>query len=352
MIAMASGAAKRTVADEAGLSPERQLHLYEQMVLARRLSERIFQLQRAGIVPLAIPCDGHEAVQVGSALALPADPARRIVYPYYRSLAAVLAYGMTPLDLLLGFFAKQNDPSSGGHQMPAHYCRRDLNIVTTSSVIATQILHAAGAAYAAKLRRTGQVVVTYFGDGATSEGDFHEGLNFAAIHKLPVVFVCENNGYAISVPQRKQMAITDVADRAAAYGLTGACVDGNDPEAVYEVTRAAVERATGGGGPTLIEAKTYRLAAHTSDDDDKGYRPPEEIALWRRERDPLVRYAATLAARGLLDEVRRALIEEDARRTILAAIDAAEAAPDPDPADVAVPVFYTPVVPGRGAVPA
>lgn len=333
---------------ESGIAPELQLRLYETMVLARRLSERLLQLQRAGIVPLAVPCDGHEAAQVGSALAMPRE--RTIVYPYYRSLAAVLAYGMTPTDLVLGFYAKQNDPSTGGHQMPGHYSRRDLDIVTTSSVIATQIPHAAGAAYAAKVRRTGQVVITYFGEGATSEGDFHEGVNFAAIHKLPVIFVCENNQYAISVPQTKQMAIANVADRAPAYGIAGTVVDGNDVEAVHRATRGAVERALAGEGPTLIEAKTYRLAPHTSDDDDRGYRPEEEKEFWRRERDPVSRYAAVLEERGLLDEAGKAEIAARVRAAIDEATAAAEASPDPDPADIAIPIYYTPRVPGRGQV--
>jgi 2-oxoisovalerate dehydrogenase E1 component alpha subunit len=322
-----------------GIAPETQLRLYETMVLARRLSERLFQLQRAGIIPLAVPCDGHEAAQVGSALALPQEPAQRIVYPYYRSLAAVLAYGMTPLDILLSGHAKATDPSTGGRQMPAHYSRSDLNIITTSSVIATQIPHAVGAAYAAKLRKTGQVAITYFGEGATSQGDFHEGLNFASIHKLPVIFVCENNGYAISVPQTKQMAIEHVADRALAYAMPGVTVDGNDVEAVYLATQEAVRRALAGDGPTLIEAKTYRLAPHTSDDDDRGYRPPEEIALWRRERDPLTRYATTLEERGLLDAAGRAAIDERVRREIAEATTAAEAAPDPTPESIGAHLF-------------
>lgn len=319
------------------LAPDVQLRAYETMVLARRLSERLLQMQRAGAIPLAIPCDGHEAAQVGSALAMPRE--RAVVYPYYRSLAAVLAYGMTPLDIMLAAYAKRTDPSTGGRQMPGHYSRADLNIVTQSSEIATQIPHAAGAAYAAKLRRTGQVVITYFGDGATSEGDFHEGLNFAAVHRVPAIFVCENNGYAISVPQRKQMAIQNIADRAAAYGIAGVTIDGNDPEAVYEVTLAAAERAMAGDGPTLIEAKTYRFAPHTSDDDDKGYRPPDEIARWRRERDPIARYAARLLERGVLDEAGRDAIEGRVRAASADASREAQAAPDPAPRDLATALY-------------
>ncbi len=345
MATSAARAAERGAAGSGEIPAETQLRIYETMVLARRLSERLLQLQRAGIVPLAVPCDGHEAIQVGSALAMPRE--RTIVYPYYRSLAAVLAYGMTPLDLVLGFYAKRDDPSTGGHQMPGHYSRRDLNIVTTSSVVGTQLVHAAGAAYAAKVRKSGQVAITYIGEGGTSEGDFHEALNFAAIHKLPVLFVVENNQYAISVPLTKQMAVANVADRAAAYGMPGVIVDGNDAEACYLATRDAVARALAGDGPTLLEAKTYRLAPHTSDDDDRGYRPLEEIAMWRRERDPVPRFAATLEARGLLDEAGTAAIAARVRAAIDDATARAEASPDPDPADIHIPVFSTPEVPGR-----
>lgn len=338
----------RDAAEPGDIPAETQLRCYETMLLARRLSERLLQLQRAGVMPLAVPCDGHEAIQVGSALAMPRE--RTIVYPYYRSLAAILAYGMTPFDVALAFFARQQDPSTGGHQMPGHYSRRDLNIVTTSSVVATQLLHAAGAAYAAKVRRSGQVAIAYIGEGGTSEGDFHEALNFAAVHRLPVIFVVENNQYAISVPVAKQMAVPNVADRAPAYGVAGAIVDGNDVEACYRATREAADRALAGDGPTLLEAKTYRLAPHTSDDDDRGYRPAEEIDLWRRERDPLPRYARVLEGRGLLDAARREELAARVRAAIDEAIDRAEASPNPDPADLHIPVFYTPTVPGRGEV--
>lgn len=336
-----------SVTPQAGsdLAPELQLRIYETMLLARRLSERLLQLQRAGVVPLAVPCDGHEATQIASALAMPRG--ETVVYPYYRSLAAVLAFGMTPRDLLLAFYARRDDPSSGGHQMPGHYSRRDLNIVTTSSVVATQIPHAAGAAYAAKVRRTGQVVITYFGEGATSEGDFHEGVNFAAIHTLPVLFICENNRYAISVPQSHQMAVANVADRAAGYGIAGLTVDGNDAEAVYHATREAVARAQAGAGPTLLECQTYRTAPHTSDDDDRGYRPREEVELWKRERDPISRYARVLAGRGLLDEAKQAELDARVRQAIDDATAFAERSPDPDPTDLAVPVYCAPEVSGR-----
>jgi len=286
--------------DVSGLDRELLLKMYEKMWQARRVSERALALHRAGVIHLAVPSDGHEAVQIGTALAMP--PGRTIVFPYYRSWAAVQGYDMTPLDIFMAVFAKSEDPSSGGRQMPGHFSRPDLRIITTSSVIATLIPHAAGAALAAKIRKSDDLVITYFGDGATSEGDFHEGLNWAGIYKLPVIFVCENNGIAISVPLEKQSAVQDLAIRAKAYGMPGVIVDGNDVVAVYKATRTAAERAERGEGPTLLEAKTYRTAPHTSDDDDRGYRPKEITELWKRERDPLLRFETALRAAGLADD--------------------------------------------------
>ncbi len=308
------------------------LAIYERMVLARTLSARAFALHRAGLIDNAVPADGHEGTQVGSALAMPRE--RAIVYPYYRSMAAALAFGMTPYELLLAYFAKEQDPASGGRQMPAHYAKREIGIVTTSSVVATQIPHAVGAAYAAKVRRTGQIAITYFGEGASSQGDFHEALNFAAIHRLPAIFVCENNGFAISVPQRLQMAVASVADRAPGYGLAGISVDGADARAVYRATCAAVRRAEAGAGPTLIEARVASLAPHTTDDDDRGYRDAATIARDKAKRDPLPRLEGSLREAGLLDEARIAAIAARCRAEVNAADEAAQAAADPEAASL------------------
>ncbi len=196
-------------------------------------------------------------------------PGTDVWLPYYRDLGVVLTAGMTPYEVFLGVFAKADDPSSGGRQMPAHWGSRRLGIISGSSPIATQVPHAAGIACAARYRGEDTVVGCWFGDGATSEGDWHEGLNFSGIHRLPVIFVCENNQYAISVPQSKQMAVKDVASRAEGYGFPGVVVDGNDVLACYGAMKRAHERARAGEGPTLIECKTYRFMPHTSDDDDK-----------------------------------------------------------------------------------
>src|SRR6266550_2764870 len=236
-----------------GLSDEQALRIYEVMRLARAVDERMWLINRQGRAPFVISCQGQEGAQVGIAAAL--RPGSDWVAPYYRDAGVVLWFGMTARDQMLSFFARREDPNSGGRQMPGHF--------------ATRRLHAAGVALASKQRKEDAVTAAFFGEGAASQGDTHEAMNFAGIHKLAVVFVCENNGYAISVPHSHQMAIQNVADRAAGYGFPGVVVDGNDVLACYEVARQAVERARRGEGPTLIEAKTYRFTAHSSDDDDK-----------------------------------------------------------------------------------
>ncbi len=265
----------RTPHDQLGLTDDDLLSMYRIALMARLIDEAAFRQNRMGRAPFVVPVSGHEGCQIGTAWAM-----RRgtdIWLPYYRDLAVVLVAGMTPYEVFLGIFSKADDPSSGGRQMPAHWGSRRLGIITGSSPIATQVPHAAGIAYAVKYRGEDAVVASWFGDGATSEGDWHEGLNFAGIHKLPVIFVCENNHYAISVPQSKQMAVRDVADRAAGYGFPGVVVDGNDVLACYGAMKDAHERARAGEGPTLIECKTYRFLPHTSDDDDRTYRSREEV---------------------------------------------------------------------------
>jgi 2-oxoisovalerate dehydrogenase E1 component alpha subunit len=220
---------------------------------------------------------------------------------------------------------------TGGRQMPAHYGLASRRILTSGSPVATQIPHAAGAALASKIRGDGGLSIVYFGDGASSKGDFHEGLNFAAIHKLPVIFICENNHYAISVPTSKQMAVRSVADRAVGYGMAGAAVDGTDPLAVYRCTMEAAERARGGDGPTLIESNVPRLTPHSSDDDDRRYRPEQERQE-ARHHDPIDVFGHYLHQYGLMDDEGEAAIRERVRQTVDAALAEAEAAATPDPA--------------------
>ncbi|MEA2598661.1 MAG: 2-oxoisovalerate dehydrogenase component alpha subunit [Thermomicrobiales bacterium] len=316
-------------AGDAGLSQETLREMYTFVALARALDERIWQLNRAGKAPFVVSGQGHEAAQVGAAFAL--DRSKDIIFPYYRDLALSLVFGLSSRDVMMGVLARGDDPVSGARQMPAHYGSAKLRIISGSSVVGTQIPQATGTAYAAKLRGTGQVSLVAFGEGATSEGDFHEACNFAGIHDLPVIFFCENNRYAISVPQSKQVAIDNIADRASGYGFPGVVVDGTDLLAVYQVVKDAADRARRGDGPTLVEAKLYRFHPHSSDDDDRFYRNPDEVKAWRAH-DPLARFEAHLRELGALDHEASAEIAARIRREVDDATDAAEQAPQPDPA--------------------
>ncbi len=322
-----------------GLSGDDLLSMYRTMVTARLCDEAAFRLNRQGKAPFVVPVSGHEGCQVGTAWAL--ERGRDIWLPYYRDVAVVLVAGMTPKDIFLGLFAKADDPSSGGRQMPSHWGSRRLSIISHSSPIGTQLPHAAGIGYAVKYRKEDAVVACWFGEGATSEGDWHEGLNFAGIHRLPVVFVCENNHYAISVAQTKQMAVENVADRAAGYGFPGVIMDGNDVLACCRVMKEAVERARAGEGPTLIEAKTYRFQPHTSDDDDRTYRTREEVER-ARHNDPLIRFAGYLKEHGLIDDPGLQAVQAELKDEIDRQIDEAWNAPDPDPSTLTRHLFAEP----------
>jgi 2-oxoisovalerate dehydrogenase E1 component alpha subunit len=302
------------------------LGLYRLMSLARALDERMWILNRSGRVAFVISGQGHEGAQAGIAWAF--RPGIDWLVPYYRSITACLRFGMTPREMLLGSFAKAADPSSGGRQMPNHYGQFERKILSVSSPVGVQLLHAVGIAFAARLRRTGEVVLTSMGEGASNQGDVHEGLNFAAIHRLPLVYVVENNGYAISVPSARELPTGDVASRAVAYGIPGVIVDGTDVLACYRAGREAVRRARAGEGPTLIEAKVERLTAHSSDDQQTRYRSEEELAA-QQARDPVPVFRDRLFSTGLLTA------DDDARlRTEIAAVvdDATDwAAAQPDP---------------------
>lgn len=319
-----------------GLIPDDLLAMYRTMLTARLVDEAAFRLNRQGKAPFVVPVSGHEGCQIGTAWAL--ERGRDVWLPYYRDLGVVLVAGMTPYEVFLGLFAKADDPTSGGRQMPAHWSSRRLGIISGSSPIGTQIPHAAGIAYAVKYREEDAVVASWFGEGATSEGDWHEGLNFAGIHRLPVVFVCENNRYAISVEQSKQMAVENVADRAAAYGFPGVVVDGNDVLACFAAMKEAVARARSGGGPTLIECKTYRFQPHTSDDDDRTYRSREEVEK-ARLHDPVSRFATYLTEQGLARNEEIASMAEEVKAELDVSIDKAWNAADPDPATLTRHVF-------------
>ncbi len=308
------------------LDNEALLEIYAKMVLSRTLDERIWMLNRQGKAAIVASSQGHEAAQIGSVYAL-----RRGVdyfYIYYRDLAVMLTLGMTPREIMLGFTAKVDEPLSGARQFPTHGAYPELGLINLSNVISTQLPQAVGAALALRMRRKDAIVIVYFGDGASSFGDAHEAMNFAAIHHLPVIFLCENNKYATSVPQRRQMAVDSVASRAEGYGMPGISVDGCDVVAVYEAVSEAAARARRGEGPTLIEAQVERYLPHTSDDDDTRYRPREEIEE-ARLRDPLKLLMDRLKSMRILDNATDERIYAEARAEVDAVTDAVEAAEYP-----------------------
>ena len=312
--------------DAVGLSDADLIEMYRLVALARAVDERMWILNRSGRIPFVISGQGHEGAQVGIAWAF--ERGHDWIAPFYRSIATCLTFGMSARDILTAQYATGNDPSSGGRQMPGHYGSREHNLVSVSSPVATQLLHAVGIALAAKIRKTGQVAMTSMGEGSSNQGDVHEGLNFAAIHKLPFVFVVENNGYAISVPVAMEVSVPNVADRASGYGIPGVVVDGVDVLACYAAARDAVARARAGEGPTLIEAKVTRLTAHSSDDQQTKYRSEDDLAAGL-EHDPLPRFREQLRDAGVLTDE----IEAELAAGIVAAVDDAtvyaEAQDDP-----------------------
>jgi 2-oxoisovalerate dehydrogenase E1 component alpha subunit len=310
--------------DRRGLSDDRLVEIFRIMLTHRRLETRGFELNRQGKIPFASAGEGHEAVQAGAAMAF--ERGRDILVPYYRDLGLSLGIGLTPYEVLLSLFARAAD-HSGGRQFPHHYASRRLGLYTISSVIAAQTPHAVGAAYALKYRgEAGRAVLTTFGDGATSEGEWHESLNFASVHKLPVVFLCENNEWAISTPLSAQMAQPHVYKRAAGYGMPGVCVDGFDPLEVYAAVRDAMERARHGGGPTLVEAKCYRFLAHTTDDDDRTYRSRDEVSE-RRKDDPVPKFERFLLEHRILSQAQVEALKSSVLAEANEATDKAEEMP-------------------------
>src|SRR5262245_27735380 len=298
---------------EPEIPPATLRQMYRAMVRARRLDERMVRLQRQGRIGTFAPIKGQEAAQIGSIFTL---EARDWMVPSFRETAAMLQRGW-PIEKILAFFAGYLE---GGQPGPE---QRDLPVTIP---VATQIPHAVGLAYAAQYRGDDAVVMVYFGDGATSEGDFHEAANFAGVWHVPVVFVCQNNQWAISVPLKKQTHSRTIAQKALAYGFPGVQVDGNDVLAVYEAGRAAVERARAGDGPTLIECVTYRLSMHTTADDPTKDRAEAEVKEWER-KDPLTRFTSYLEKRNLLEKG----LEEAIDAEIAAAVQRFEAMPPPDP---------------------
>lgn len=312
--------------EELGLNEETVLDMYRTMLLSRRIDERMWLLNRSGKIPFVISCQGQEAAQVGAAFAL--DRQNDYVLPYYRDVGVVLTFGMTAKDLMLSGFAKEEDPNSGGRQMPGHFGQKKNRIVTGSSPVTTQVPHAVGIALAGKMEGKDLVTFVTFGEGSSNQGDFHEGANFAGVHKLPVIFMCENNKYAISVPIEKQLSCENVSDRAIGYGMPGITVDGNDPLEVYAAVKEAADRARRGEGPTLVETVSYRLTPHSSDDDDRSYRTADEVAE-AKTKDSIMTFGAYLKEVGILDDDLEKQMNDEVMKIVNEATDYAENAPYP-----------------------
>lgn len=317
-------------------SKETMLEMYRVMLLARRLDERAWVMHRQGKIAFHISGIGHEAAQVGAAFAL--EQGKDWFVPYYRDLAMLLALGLTPLEFALGLLGKMGEPSSGARQMPSHWSLRRANVVSHSSPVGTQTPHASGIGLAIKMRGDSAIVLTSIGEGSTSQGEWYEGVNWAAIHRLPVIFLVENNVYAISVRLEQQMAVATVAEKAAGLGLPGVTVDGLDVLAVHAVISDAADRARRGEGPTLVEARVHRLTPHSSDDDDRSYRPREEVEAMKAG-DPLIAFQRRLRDKNVLSAEMEASLEQEIGKIVGEAIRAAEAAPYPDPSEAAYPVY-------------
>ena len=314
--------------DDRTLTREQVLDAYRTVLRARTLDDRRFVLNRAGKLAFIISPRGHEVAQVAAITAL--QPGRDRFCLYYRNFAAALACGFTPEELMLSAFARAADPSSGGRQTPGNFGSRRRGVIIGSSTVGPQIPKAAGIGLALKWKGEGALCYVSFGEGATSQGDFHEGLNFAAIHRCPVIFFCENNRWAISVPQPLQVAGPGVAERAAGYGIPGVRVHGDDFFAVHLAVRQAAERARTGDGPTLIEAEVLRLQSHSTDDDQRAYRDAAELAA-EAARDPIPRMRDMLIHRGWLTAEDDAGLRTEVDREVERATEAAEAAADPEP---------------------
>jgi pyruvate dehydrogenase E1 component alpha subunit len=303
------------------LSDEEVVHLYDFMLTCRQLDEVAFKLQRSGRMGTYPQNKGQEAAAIGTAHA--AKKGVDFLVPCYRENAALFMHGLPMEKVLLHWMGDER-----GNQIPEGVCQTPLCIP-----IGTQMLHATGIAWAFKLRKEPRVALTYFGDGATSEGDFHEAMNFASTLQVPVVFICQNNHWAISVPREMQMNSETVAQKAIAYGMPTIQVDGNDLFAVYKAAKEAIDRARGGGGPSFIEAVTYRLADHTTADDARRYRDPDELAAWT-VRDPVIRLRKYLESKNLWDDDKQKKSEEKARAITNEVVKRAENIEKPTLADI------------------
>src|SRR5881396_874692 len=316
------------------LTPEQLMEMFHWLKLIRAFDERLSVLVKQGKVRSGVYTGiGQEAIIVGTCYGLRKDD---FICPLHRDLGAFLMKGVTPRQMMAQMFAKDTGLSKG-RDSALHSGASELGIFGNTSMLGANLPVAAGLAYTFKMERADHVVVAYFGEGASNTGDFHEALNFAGVQRLPIVFICENNQYAYSVPVEKSMAIDDVAIRAEAYGFAGVAINGNDVLAVYQATLGAVARARGGDGPTLVECKTYRWHGH-SEHDKAFYRTDEELAMWK-SRDPIPTFTTYLRERHVLDEQKLNDIEERVRSTIDGAVELAMHAADPVPEDAVTDLY-------------
>ncbi len=321
---------------KSGLSKEELIQAYRQVLRGRRLDERLWQLTRIGKTSFNISGQGAEVAQVAMAMAF--DPQKDYFLPYYRDMTACLVWGMTSKDILMGSFGKEADPSSHGRQMPNHYGSKEHNIVSFSSTVSTQMPLATGVGYAAQLQKADFVALTTTGEGSANQGEVQEAMNFAGVKKLPVIFVVENNEYAISVPIEEQYANKRMADRAKAYGFEGVTVDGSDFTEVYLAFKEAVKVAREKKGPKLIELMVSRLTSHSADDDQSVYRSKEEIEEMKKN-DAVKLFEKQLLEEGYLTDEDISKIDEEIRAEINQATDEAEAMPDPVPTSILEEVY-------------
>ncbi len=312
------------------------LEMYWRMLLARRVDERAWELFRQEKIAYHMSGIGHEAAQVGAAYAI--ERGLDWVVPYYRDMALMFALGLTPREFMLGLFAREGDPSSGGRQMPNLWSLERANVISISSSLGSQTAHAVGLALGIRSSGEERVVLACCGEGAAATGEWYEAVNWAAVQRLPVVFVVENNLYAVSLRQEKQMAVDGVAAKTRGLGLPGQTVDGTDFLAVYRIVKEAVDRARAGEGPALVETRLYRITPHSSDDDDRTYRARAEVEAGRK-RDPLLLARTYLEAENVLAPRTNTRMELKATEIVEEAVQYAESAPEPAPEAAAGPVY-------------
>ena len=311
------------------LSTESLLALYRNMVFTRLYDERGMLLQRQGRIGFYVPSFGQEAIQTGTAAALAKGD---WFFPSYREPGVFLYRGADPYLMLCNLFGNVADVCKG-RQMPVHYSFADLRLFSVSSPISTQVIQATGASLASKIRKEKDVSIAYFGDGGTSENDFHTGLTFAGAMKTPTIFICTNNQLAISVPCSKQTGAKRFADKAIGYGMPGIAVDGNDVLAVYKATKEAADRARRGDGPTMIECVTFRMGPHSSSDDPTRYRD-EAVYEARKKRDPIDRFRQYLSDKKILSAKQDESLVTDLKAILADAVERAEKQPPPQIEDL------------------